>query len=70
MRSLGLEVQVQQENFFPTTGLEVLGQQYRRVSDTGYEYEAPTAGYSGLLEFSRHGIVVSYPGLFALVSGT
>lgn len=53
---------------FPQTRLEVLGQHYRRVSDTAYEYEAPTAGYTGLLEFSRQGVVANYPGLFVLVS--
>ena len=54
----------------PGIRLEVLGQSYRRVSDTGYEYEAPSAGYSGLLEFTRDGVVADYPGLFVLVSGS
>ncbi|MGO1542418.1 MAG: putative glycolipid-binding domain-containing protein [Luteimonas sp.] len=53
---------------FPELGLQVLRQSYRRVSDTGYEYEAPDAGYRGTLEFSAQGIVVDYPQLFTLVS--
>ena len=54
---------------FPELRLEVLEQSYRRVSATGYEYEAPSAGYRGTLEFSGQGIVVDYPELFTLVGG-
>ncbi|MDX1552327.1 MAG: putative glycolipid-binding domain-containing protein [Marinobacter sp.] len=49
---------------FPQLKFEVLPQCYKRVSDTAYEYQAPSAGYSGILEFSAQGIIVSYPGLF------
>lgn len=49
---------------FPHLGVEVLSQRYKRVSATEYEYQAPSAGYSGVLEFSEHGVIVSYPGLF------
>ena len=55
---------------FPELRLEVLGQSYRRLSATDYEYEAPGAGYRGTLEFSAQGIIVDYPELFTLVGGT
>jgi uncharacterized protein len=49
---------------FPQLKFEVLPQRYKRISDTEYEYQAPSAGYIGMLEFSAHGVIVSYPGLF------
>ena len=75
VRRLGLEMGQQAQApaaylAFPELRLEVLGQSYRRVSATGYEYEAPGAGYRGTLEFSGQGIIVDYPGLFTRVGGT
>lgn len=74
VRRLGLEIGEQAQVpaaylAFPELRLEVLEQSYRRVSATGYEYEAPSAGYRGTLEFSGQGIVVDYPELFTLVGG-
>ena len=75
VRRLGLEIGEQAPApaaslAFPEHRLEVLRQRYTRVSATGYEYEAPGAGYRGKLEFSAQGIIVDYPELFTLVSGT
>lgn len=43
---------------------EVLPQRYKCISATEYEYEAPTLGYSGKLEFAEPGVIAHYPGLF------
>jgi len=75
VRRLGLEIGQQAQApaaylAFPELRLEVLGQRYRRVSATGYEYEAPSADYRGTLEFSGQGVIVDYPELFTRVGGT
>lgn len=49
---------------FPELRFEILPQRYKRISDTEYEYQAPTADYSGILAFSAPGVIASYPGLF------
>ncbi len=50
----------------PRCGLEVLGQRYRRISATIYEYESPSTGYHDRLVCSAEGVIVSYPGLFEM----
>lgn len=54
---------------FPQLRFEVLPQRYKRLSATEYEYESPSVGYSGTLEFSAQGVVVLYPGLFVMEEG-
>lgn len=44
--------------------LTCLPQRYERRTATGYWYEAPTAGYSGLLEVRTSGFILRYPGLW------
>lgn len=51
---------------FPQLRFEVLPQSYKRISETKYEYQSPSAGYTGTLEFSPQGVIVSYPGLFSI----
>jgi hypothetical protein len=46
----------------------VLPQRYERIGPREYRYEAPTFAYAGTLRVSPLGTVVSYPGLFELVS--
>lgn len=46
--------------------LEVLPQRYERRSDASYWYEAPSVGYSGLLEVIPTGFIRSYPGLWEM----
>ena len=75
VRRLGLEIGEQAQVpaaylAFPELRLEVLEQTYRRVSATDYDYEAPSTGYRGTLEFSGQGIVVDYPELFTLAGGS
>lgn len=49
---------------FPQLNFSVLPQHYKRLAPTAYEYEAPTANYSGTLGVSEQGIIMHYPGLF------
>ena len=60
-------------NFSPATNmiairrmaLQVgLPQVYRRLDAVRYQYDAPTVGYSGVLEVCESGAVVDYPELF------
>lgn len=44
--------------------LTCLPQRYERRTATSYWYEAPTAGYSGLLEVRASGFILRYPGLW------
>ena len=48
------------------TGLVRLPQHYRRVSEDRYEYNSPTASYSGTLELAPNGFVRVYPGLWEM----
>ena len=48
----------------PEGVLQLLPQRYERRSELTYWYEAPTAGYSGLLEIGPEGFVRRYPGLW------
>jgi hypothetical protein len=50
---------------FPDLRLQELPQVYRRLDAVRYQYDAPTVGYSGVLEVCEHGAVVHYPELFA-----
>lgn len=49
---------------FPQLKFEVLPQRYKRLSDTEYDYEAPSVGYRGTLKLSPEGVIVFYPDLF------
>ncbi|MEX2122749.1 MAG: putative glycolipid-binding domain-containing protein [Woeseia sp.] len=53
---------------FPAMRFMRLPQSYRRISRNEYAYEAPTTGYSGILEVSSSGAVIRYPGLFEQVA--
>jgi uncharacterized protein len=44
--------------------LTELPQTYERRGELAFWYEAPTTGYSGLLEFDPNGFVRRYPGLW------
>lgn len=44
--------------------LTCLPQRYERRTATSYWYEAPTVGYSGLLEVRANGFILRYPGLW------
>lgn len=46
--------------------LDVLPQRYERRSEESYWYEAPTVGYSGLLEVTAAGFIRRYPGLWEM----
>jgi hypothetical protein len=50
--------------------LERLPQRYERRGDGVYWYDAPSVGYSGLLEVLPSGFVKSYPGLWEAVDGS
>jgi uncharacterized protein len=53
---------------FPRMRFTRLPQCYERIGRTEYAYQAPTVGYAGTLQVSSSGVVIHYPGLFALVS--
>ena len=50
---------------FPDLRLQQLPQIYQRLDALRYQYDAPTVGYSGVLEVCEQGAVVDYPELFA-----
>ena len=50
----------------PLTRLQILEQLYERRTALTYWYEAPSVGYSGLLEITREGFIRRYPGLWEL----
>lgn len=50
-----------------TASLAVLPQRYRRLSDDGYAYEAPSVGYAATLLLDKNGFVSDYPGLWRAV---
>ncbi|MDX1932545.1 MAG: putative glycolipid-binding domain-containing protein [Capsulimonadales bacterium] len=50
----------------PEASLALLPQRYERLSATTYRYEAPTVGYSGVLEMNDSDFVRTYPGLWEL----
>jgi hypothetical protein len=52
---------------YKTMRLTTLPQRYRRIDKARFQYQAPTVGYSGVLQVSTIGAIVSYPGLFKLV---
>jgi hypothetical protein len=54
---------------FPDLRLQELPQVYRRLDALRYQYDAPTVGYSGVLEVCGDGAIVAYPGLFERVLG-
>jgi len=49
---------------FPTFELELLPQQYRRLSETAYRYESAGGQFVANLKVNRSGFVVDYPGLW------
>ncbi len=53
---------------FPDLRLQELPQVYRRLDTVRYQYDAPTVGYSGVLQVCGDGAVVDYPELFARVA--
>lgn len=53
---------------FPDLRLRELPQVYRRLDAVRYQYDAPTVGYSGVLQVCGDGAVVEYPELFARVA--
>jgi len=53
---------------FPKMRFVKLPQAYHRIGRTEYEYEAPTVGYSGMLQVSPSGAIVYYPRLFERVA--
>ena len=53
---------------FPKMRVVRLPQTYRRIGATEYAYEAPTLDFRAVLEVSRTGAVVHYPGLFERVT--
>lgn len=53
---------------FPDLRLQELPQVYRRLDTVRYQYDAPTVGYSGVLQVCGDGAVVAYPELFARVA--
>lgn len=56
---------------FPELRLQELPQVHRRLDALRYQYDAPTVGYSGVLEVCERGAVVEYPELFSrLGTGT
>jgi len=56
---------------FPDLRLQELPQVYRRLDAVRYQYDAPTVGYSGVLQVCESGAVVEYPELFSrLGTGT
>jgi hypothetical protein len=52
---------------FPGLRLVKLPQSYHRIGADEYAYEAPTAGYAGVLRVLPNGAVRHYPALFELV---
>ena len=46
--------------------LTELPQRYERLSETSYQYQAPSVLYEGVLEVGECGFIKSYPGLWAL----
>ncbi len=71
LRRLGLAVGESAEA--PTAWLDVpegvlklLPQRYERRSELTYWYEAPSAGYEGLLELDPEGFARTYPGLWKM----
>lgn len=53
---------------FPDLTLKKLPQIYRRLDALRYQYDAPTVGYSGVLEVCGSGAVIVYPGLFGRIN--
>lgn len=53
---------------FPDLRLRELPQVYRRLDAVRYQYDAPTVGYTGVLQVCGDGAVVAYPELFARVA--
>jgi hypothetical protein len=53
---------------FPQMRFVKLPQTYVRIGLTKYKYEAPTVGYSGILNVNRGGVITKYPGLFERVT--
>lgn len=53
---------------FPDLRLQELPQVYRRLDAVRYQYDAPTVGYSGVLQVCGDGAVVEYPELFERVA--
>lgn len=53
---------------FPDLRLQELPQIYRRLDGTRYQYDAPTVGYSGVLQVCERGALVAYPKLFERVA--
>ncbi len=49
---------------FPGFELELLRQQYRRLSETVYRYESAGGQFAADLEVNRSGFVVDYPGIW------
>ena len=47
-----------------TVSLRTLSQRYERRGDTTYHYEAPSFGYTGLIEVDEIGFVRTYPDLW------
>jgi hypothetical protein len=50
----------------PAAGVQLLAQRYQRRTAAAYWYEAPSVGYSGLLEMTPAGFVRRYPGLWEI----
>ncbi len=55
---------------FPGMRFVKLPQRYERIERTRYAYEAPTVGYTGILQVSSLGVVAYYPDLFELITRT
>ncbi len=53
---------------FPKMRFVRLPQIYSRIGVTKYQYEAPTAGYSGILQVTPAGVITQYPRLFERVT--
>lgn len=49
---------------FPTMRIRKLPQTYHRISQTEFEYSAPSFGYNETLRVAPSGAVTHYPGLF------
>jgi uncharacterized protein len=48
--------------------LQLLPQQYRRVSEFGYDYCSPTTGYQAAMTLAPNGFAAVYPGLWKMES--
>jgi uncharacterized protein len=48
--------------------LELLPQQYRRVSEFDYDYRSPTVGYRAVMTLAHNGFAKVYPGLWEMES--